>query len=345
MKLFYYKGNNFGDKLNPIIWDAMVPGLIDEDEGNILVGIGTLINSNVPAQPQKAVFGSGAGYMNPATIDDKWKFYCVRGPLTADVLGLDRQLAITDPALLLNQIYTSPVTRGTEVCFMPHHVSANYADWERVCANVGITYLDPAGDTNEVIEKIRGAKLVIAEAMHAAIVADAFRIPWVPVQCYDHILGFKWQDWCDSMQLPYRPETIPSLWDADRHLTSSEKTKTWVKRGLRSAGIWSNQWTPPLPPPNLRRLEDKVVAALQRLADGSLAYLSNEKTQMLASDRLMEQLACLARDYAKGPVGLRTTLSPSQARASLGTTGSSAIHGRPALTPWESDCQSSAVGT
>ena len=338
MKLFYYKGNNFGDKLNPLIWNAMVPGLIDEDETKILVGIGTLINSNVPAQPQKLVFGSGAGYMSPATIDDKWKFYCVRGPRTADVLGLDRQLAITDPALLLNQIYTSPVTPSGEVCFMPHHVSADYADWKGICANAGITYLDPAGDTDMLIEKIRGAKLVIAEAMHAAIVADAFQVPWIPVQCYDHILGFKWQDWCDSMELPYRPETIPSLWDADRRLTPREKTKTWVKRGLRGAGIWSNQWTPPLPAPNRRRLEDKVVLQLQSLAAGSLACLSNEKTQMLASERLMEQLARLARDCANGAISVRAP------RASLGTTGSSAIHGRPALRSWEADRQPSVVG-
>jgi succinoglycan biosynthesis protein ExoV len=314
MKLFYYKGNNFGDKLNPLIWDAMGPELVNEDEENLLVGIGTLLNSNVPVRPQKVIFGSGAGYMNPASVDHKWNFYCVRGPLTAEVLGLDRALAITDPALLLNQICTSPVTPSGEVCFMPHHLSAAYADWEGICNNAGITYLDPAGDTNLLIEKIRGAKLVIAEAMHAAIVADAFRTPWISVQCYDHILGFKWQDWCDSIQLPYRPETIPSLWDADRRLTPREKTKTWVKRSLRSAGIWSSHWTPPLPAPNKRRLEDKVVLQLRRLANGTLACLSDEKTQTLASERLMEQLARLTRDYANGKFRARVSLAPMQSK-------------------------------
>jgi succinoglycan biosynthesis protein ExoV len=311
MKPFYYKGNNFGDKLNPIIWDALVPGLINEDDSTILIGLGTLINSNVPAQPHKVVFGSGAGYMNPATIDDKWKFYCVRGPLTADVLGLDRQLAITDPALLLNQIVTTPVTPSSEVCFMPHHLSADYADWGAICAKAGITYLDPRDDTDAVIARIRSAKLVIAEAMHAAIVADAFRVPWIPVQCYDHILGFKWQDWCHSMEVQYRPETIPSVWDADRNLTPAEKTKVWLKRGFRSAGIWSKEWTPPLPAPNLRKYEDTVVAKLRHLASAAPSYLSNERVQSIASERLMEQLTRMNRDYAHVSGDVHASVPPS----------------------------------
>ena len=297
MKLFYYSGNNFGDKLNPIIWNSLAKELIDEDDSAILVGLGTLINSNVPVAPKKFIFGSGAGYMGPANIDDKWHFYCVRGPLTANILKLDSSLAITDPALLLREIYTRPVAATGEVCFMPHHVSAGYADWRAICAGAGITYLDPGDDTDWVIEKIRGARLVIAEAMHAAIVADAFRVPWVPVQIYDHILGFKWEDWCLSMQLPYRPITIPSLWDADRQLNSKDKAKTWVKRGLRGAGIWSDNWTPALPAPNRRRKEDQVIMQLHALSSGSDAYLSNEVVQQHALERLLQAVERMKRHY------------------------------------------------
>lgn len=299
MKLFYYLGNNFGDKLNPIIWNRLAEGLLDEDDSKILVGIGTLLNSNVPPNPQKFIFGSGAGYMSSAKVDDKWHFYCVRGPLTASLLNLAPQLAITDPALLLREIYTGPVAKTGEVCFMPHHVSAEYADWRAICAKAGVTYLDPADDTDWVIEKIRGARLVIAEAMHAAIVADAFRVPWIPLQIYDHILGFKWEDWCQSMQLPYKPVTIPSLWDADRLLSGSEKAKAWVKRGLKGVGVWSNNWTPALPAPNRRIMEDQVLKRLQSLSNGAEAYLSNEMVQQHALERLLQALELMKRHQLK----------------------------------------------
>lgn len=301
MKLFYYPFNNFGDKLNPLIWDALIPDLLDDDDGTVLVGIGTLINSNAPTQPNKVVFGSGAGYVSPAQIDEKWKFYCVRGPRTAEILGLDPRLAITDPALLLTEVVTGPVTPNGEVCFMPHHVSMCYADWKAICDKAGITFLDPTADMHEVMAKMRGAKLVIAEAMHGAIVADAFRVPWVPVQCYGHILGFKWEDWCQSMALPYQPLTIESVWDVDRTLSSRDRLAANVKRGLKQVGIWSENWTPPPPASNIRKVEDSVVAMLSKLAGGEHAFLSDERIQRTALSRLLEKIECMKKDYSKVP--------------------------------------------
>jgi succinoglycan biosynthesis protein ExoV len=299
MKLFYYQGNNFGDKLNPLIWNALAPQLLDEDEATVLIGIGTLINSNAPSLPTKLVFGAGAGYMSPVKTDDTWEFYCVRGPKTARQLGLKECVAITDPALLLTRICTESVAKTDEVCFMPHHVSSEYADWRAICAKAGIIYLDPADDTEFLIRKIRGAKLVIAEAMHGAIVADAFRVPWIPVQCYDHILNFKWEDWCESMSLTYRPEIIPSAWDCDRKLTVRERFITQLKRGLIRVGIRSDNWTLPLPATNIKKVEGVIVATLLKLAMGNQAVLSDEKVQKVALDRLLAQLGKMMEDHAK----------------------------------------------
>lgn len=299
MKLFYYQGNNFGDKLNPLIWNALIPDVLDDDDSTVLVGIGTLINSNAPALPRKVVFGAGAGYMSPARIDDSWDFYCVRGPLTAKTLGLDPRLAITDPALLLTQVVTAPVTPRGDVCFMPHHTSTEHADWGAICAKAGITYLDPAADMHDVLTKIRGARLVIAEAMHGAIVADAFRVPWVPVQCYDHILGFKWEDWCQSMSMSYHPQSIASVWDVDRTLSPRDRLAAKVKRGLRRAGIWTDNWTPPFPATNIHQVEESVIASLTRLSSGEGAMLSDETVQKTALARLMEQVDRINKNYAK----------------------------------------------
>ena len=53
---------------------------------------------------------------------------------------------------------------------------------------------------------------MITEALHGAIVADALRVPWMPVSSYHTILPFKWEDWCRSVGLAYAPSSVPTFW-------------------------------------------------------------------------------------------------------------------------------------
>jgi succinoglycan biosynthesis protein ExoV len=302
MRLFYYKDpiGNFGDDLNPWIWDALAPEIFDDDDATVLVGIGTLINSRAPVAPVKYVFGSGVGYHQFPVIDEKWQFYCVRGPLSAARLGLDKSYAISDPAVLLTQVPDiAPVEKKDFVCFMPHHASSRHADWRTLCKKAGIVYMDPADDMRQTVTLIRQSKLVIAEAMHAAIVADAFRVPWVPVACYDHILDFKWQDWCQSLSMDYTPQKIPSIWDMERNLSANDLFKTRVKRSLRTIGIWSDNWTPPVPKTNRKKMEDRVVAELARIAAEGRYCMSSENAHRLSIERLLEKLDFVKRKHAR----------------------------------------------
>nr|WP_314542802.1 polysaccharide pyruvyl transferase family protein [uncultured Massilia sp.] len=300
MKLYYYKhpSGNFGDDLNPWIWDTLAPELFDGDDSRILVGIGTLINDKAPAAPLKLVFGSGVGYNGRPQIDERWQFYCVRGPRSAQFLNLAPSLAISDPAVLLTQV-AGPAPEPTgKVYFMPHHGSLGNADWRPVCAAAGIEFLDPSDDARETVHKIRGARLIIAEAMHAAIVADAFRVPWVPVSCYDHILDFKWRDWCESLRMDYQPTALPSLWDMERGMAMADRAKGKVKRALRGAGIWSDNWTPPVPATSGTREFDAAAAQLAALAKNGATTLSADAAQRESIERLLEKLAQLRRDHA-----------------------------------------------
>lgn len=300
MKLFYYKhpSGNFGDDLNPWIWESLAPELFDDDDSRLLVGIGTLINDKAPPDPIKLVFGSGVGYNGTPHIDARWHFYCVRGPRSAQFLNLDPSLAISDPAVLLTQVSGPAPEHTGKVYFMPHHGSLGNADWRPVCAAAGIEFLDPSDDARETVRKIRGARLVIAEAMHAAIVADAFRIPWIPVSCYDHILDFKWRDWCESLRIDYRPTALPSLWNMERKLSVMDRSKSKLKRTLRSAGVWSTQWTPPVPATSSQREMDTASEQLAALARRDATNLSGEREHHESIERLLEKLAQVRRDHA-----------------------------------------------
>jgi len=214
MKLHYQHAvqGNFGDALNEWLWPRLLPRMWGDD-GVVFVGIGTIIDREVPRARVRVVFGSGAGYAPPpddiTTDSDGWRIYGVRGPLTARVLGLDPRLALTDSAILLGGLPEFNVPRGAATLFVPHWKSVRYGSWQAICAAQGIEFIDPRTDSHEVVRRIAGAGKVIAESMHAAIIADAFRVPWVPIALSREVSPFKWADWSLSKGLPYAPLCLP----------------------------------------------------------------------------------------------------------------------------------------
>ena len=188
MKLFYFSFpngmSNFGDDLNPWLWEKLLPGVFDQDNKSIFVGISTLLNDYVPKANKTAVFASGVGYSKglPA-INESWKIYCVRGPLSAKKLGIDPQLAVTDGAVLIRKVYEPSTIKKTKFAYMPHitHIIHGGNAWKDICEEAGISYIDPRWETEEVLSAICQTEVLLTEAMHGAIIADALRVPWIPV--------------------------------------------------------------------------------------------------------------------------------------------------------------------
>lgn len=216
LQLLYWDGGNFGDELNVWLWEKLLPDVVDTKtpyrEGSdrpLFVGIGTILGDNLPENQSKAVFGSGVGYHGLPVLDHNLHIYCVRGPLTAKAINIDERYAITDPAILIRTLNLEPIKKKYAYSFMPHHTSVDSVAWKSVCEKLDIKYIDPRLDFEETLNKLRASEVVIAEAMHAAIVADALRIPWVPVNFHSvKINTFKWDDWCQSLGLLYKPYTL-----------------------------------------------------------------------------------------------------------------------------------------
>jgi hypothetical protein len=94
---------------------------------------------------------------------------------------------------------------------MPHMFTVNTLrtrgiDLADVVTALGFQYIDPYGPIEVTMRALAGSKVVLAEAMHGAIVADAFRVPWIPIQVMPEANAFKWWDWCLSLGLAYEPE-------------------------------------------------------------------------------------------------------------------------------------------
>ena len=237
MKLTYHEGKNFGDALNPMIFHHFLgESFFDEDTTVQFIGIGSILG--LKKKPgKKIVFSSGyaagdnSAYGTIPIIDKEYDVICVRGPKTAKLLHLPIEKAVVDGAVLLPTFYKPELQSSKyKYALILHHKSLDfYSGWEKVCKDAGVHLIDSRKDVADVLTEIVSCEIVFCEAMHGAIVADAYRIPWVAVNFYPHINFFKWEDWCESLEMKYVPLNCYNnyLHDID-FLTTVVKNKTYL---------------------------------------------------------------------------------------------------------------------
>ncbi|GGZ09320.1 hypothetical protein GCM10011614_25190 [Novosphingobium colocasiae] len=213
MKMLRYRPAvaNFGDDLNDILWPALAPALFrDEahgpqpDDAAWFVGIGTIIGMPPGVARRLHVFSSGIGYAPVAA----WRglqvdYHCVRGPISARVLGLESHRALTDGAILaplLPELAGGAVPQAGTVV-VPHYETIAFPGWDKAARLAGMRLVDPRGTPAEVIRALRGAQLVLTESLHGAILADSFGVPWVPFAVSGNFSTAKWADWAASLDL------------------------------------------------------------------------------------------------------------------------------------------------
>lgn len=308
MKLYYYqrpdKVSNFGDHLNPWLWNQLLPGIFDENETTAFVGIGTLLNNLLPDRLAKAgrivVFSSGVGYAKGLpVIDDFWKIYCLRGLLSAQKLGVPDQLAVTDGAILVRRVFKPSGHKANRFAYMPHinHVKYDDAVWKLLCEQIGFKYIAPHWPTEQVLSAISQTEVLLAEAMHGAIIADALRVPWIPIRTSARILTFKWQDWCSSINVEYQPIYVTSLLDLDlpvaRDIHSSLPATyhwlNWLKQDrFHSLGkLWGDQ-------------QQLIATQLVRIAKTTRPNLSDDQRIEQLTVELEERLSNFKTDVVAG---------------------------------------------
>jgi succinoglycan biosynthesis protein ExoV len=210
---------NFGDELNAWLWPRILPGIWDDDPEVAFIGIGSLLGNPKHYDAglrHKIIFGTGAAFADAARrepLDRRWTVYCVRGPLTVRAYDLAPELGVTDPAVLVARCVQRREQPEHPLGFVPHITEA--VNWggilRQACERAGVLYIDPREPVDDVLAKIGSVAIIAAEAMHGAIVADALRVPWVPVYTTYRPHTFKWTDWCRSLELEYRPLRAPNL--------------------------------------------------------------------------------------------------------------------------------------
>ncbi|WP_432454641.1 MULTISPECIES: polysaccharide pyruvyl transferase family protein [unclassified Agarivorans] len=286
MQLFYYKDDigNFGDDLNPWLWPKLLPDFFNDDPSELLVGIGTLLNHHLPSDKTLHIVGSGVGYGDIPQVTELWKVHAVRGPYSAKSLNLDPSCAITDSALLLRNVMQPKHQASGDIGFMPHYLSCRSADWQNIAESCGYRFISPEWSVERVFAEMQQCRLMLCEAMHGAIVADALRIPWHPVLLSDKVNTVKWKDWLDTINIDFQPTTIrPYIHYAN--VGTKQYLKDEFKRTVRSFGF-GKDWYPPQARNSSIKSKDETIANLAALANTKRCYLSDENLQ----NRLLQQL-------------------------------------------------------
>lgn len=303
MKPYYWESHhgNFGDDLNLWLWDWLLPGLRESHDDVMLVGVGTVLNpALLPAGTRKLVVGSGYGYGTPPDISDRneWDVRAVRGPLTADKLGLPEEMGIIDPAVMVTDMdeFRNLPKLHTRT-FIPHWESAEFGIWKEACELAGLTYLDPRGEAKSVIKSIAQSELIVAESMHGAILADAFRVPWIAISTSRQINSFKWSDWANTVGVSYAPRFVPvttraeavrkksRFWGIDFGQSSSQG-HGHVQPSGDAATALAEPPAPPVKMGGLKGVAKQVLAAPSTLA---LWQASRVEPQLSPAGRLEER--------------------------------------------------------
>lgn len=329
MILYQWRGpdRNFGDELNSLLWPRLLPDFFDQNADTRFLGIGSILDDRHDPGAVKLVAGSGyGGYQPRIALDASWIVHWVRGKRTARLLGLPPALGIGDPASLVPLVGLTPVRETRDIGFMPHFESAARGAWQAVSEIAGATLIDPRDDPLTVIAAIGKCRVLMSEALHGIIVADALRVPWIAIRPLAPIHRPKWTDWAETLDLTIGFQGIPPSTALERaHLTCLSRFhvgRTGLHRhAARLRGIARERYI------------DQAARTLRAIAQAE-PQLSRGALLEEAQTRMLEAIAALRRMPMQGwrheiSVGVRTGLSSlTFAPLTLARPALAPLHGR-----------------
>ena len=268
------------------------PGRLADDALDLFLGIGSVLDARHPADRRKIVAGAGfGGYEAPATLDGSWQIYWVRGPRTARQLGLCASFGLGDPASLLPLVH--PVARHDTgaIGFMPHFESLARGAWPQAAAAAGVTLIDPRNAPCTILGQIAGCRMLLSEALHGVIAADAMRIPWVALAPVAPIHRAKWLDWADALDLTIRFHALPASSPREYVETAFTPRRHAIRAGLARIAALADRI-------DRRSIHLDRAAASLRQAAAAEPQLSNGLTLARAQDRMLARLDTLRADHA-----------------------------------------------
>lgn len=223
MRLYYWESpeGNVGDDLNLWMWPRLLGDVFDDRSDVVFIGIGSVLDDRHGGSARRIVFGPGARSAGsaPDIRAPGWDLRFVRGPRTAAALGLGEDRWISDPAILAPLVHRARPVRAPgapeRIGFVPYY-RTRLAYAAALADMAGLSLVPTTLDPDTFLRRLLDCDRVVVEAMHGAILADAFDIPWMPcrisnVKFEGATHRFKWSDWLESLALDPAFVTLPYL--------------------------------------------------------------------------------------------------------------------------------------
>jgi succinoglycan biosynthesis protein ExoV len=290
------------------------PGRLADDASDLFLGIGSVLDARHPADRRKIVAGAGfGGYQAPASLDGSWEIYWVRGPRTARQLGLSASFGLGDPASLLPVVHPiAPHAIAGDaigrcapgpIGFMPHFESLSRGAWPQAAAAAGVMLIDPRNAPCTILDQIAGCRMLLSEALHGVIAADAMRVPWVALAPIAPVHRAKWLDWADALDLTIRFQALPASSPREYIETAFTPRRHAIRAGLARVAVLANRI-------DRRSVHLARAAASLRQAAAAEPQLSNSPTLARAQDRMLARLVTLRADHPARGGGVAWTGLP-----------------------------------
>ncbi|MEW1930968.1 polysaccharide pyruvyl transferase family protein [Rhodococcus sp. NPDC079359] len=241
---------NFGDELTP----ELVKSLFRQKcswrraKRSDMIGAGSTLEMVQLMQARKDLKVWGSGFMLSETAHEKdfsfpdFDFHAVRGHLSRSRIESDRKVAVGDPGLLANRVYSrSPRVPG-RIGLVYHWVHKKDPVVLALAREKNVTLIDPSRKPAKVIADITACDFVMSTSLHGLIVADSFGIPnaWIELTQDIGGNGYKFDDYY-------------SVFDREAVQHSSDLARDHDKIAqLRSEYR---------PVPNLTEIQDSLIAA------------------------------------------------------------------------------------
>ncbi len=238
MKIYYYdsKPKNFGDQLNLWLWPKLIQkSLLSYSDNFDFIGIGSVIDKRLVNDKRKIIFGAGVRTIDFDLCSSNFDIRFVRGPLSSSDL-LDAKY-ITDAAYCLGLLERPKVSpKAYSYSIFPYFRHCELINWNLFEIYTGIHVIYPFWPIEHIISEIQKSEYILSGAMHGAIIADLFRVPWKRLKLGIHgfesteFSDYKWNDWCQSMSI----SEIPCCIISPKYLKSAMYSKMVLKYFLKN---------------------------------------------------------------------------------------------------------------
>jgi hypothetical protein len=201
---------NFGDALPEVFLDPLKHHEWSLDPSSVHFPIGSVISNThlkLAADAGKIAVFHGCGWrgesLDPELLETA-EFDGVRGPNTQAELrkhGIETEITL-DPAYMLPGIYPKSSPNG--LAFAVRHIldksDYNVNSIHELGADALFSpVVEDRADILAFIDKVSGARFVLAGSMHAAIVAHAYEVPFALLGGEYIDCEPKWADWLNSV--------------------------------------------------------------------------------------------------------------------------------------------------